>query len=103
VIDMIWVLRATEGFVLVIGAVISFASLRAYRRTGGSSLAYLGVGFVLVTVAAALAGIVYELISHDLLTSWLVSALLDGAGFALILFSIVRPRAPPPTSPELTA
>lgn len=94
-IDTIWLLRGIEGFVLVMGAVIAFASLRAYSRTRAGALGLLGVGFVLVTIAAALAGILYEFLTHDLLTAWLVSAGLDGAGFAVILYSILRPSAAP--------
>jgi hypothetical protein len=97
--DFIWVLRGLEGSVLVLGAGIAYASLRAYSRTGRASLAFLGLGFVLVTVAAALAGILFEFVTHDLLTAWSVSAAFDGAGFAVILYSIVRPStlAAPPT------
>jgi hypothetical protein len=94
-IDPIWWLRAAEGLTLVIGAAIAYASLRAYARTRDSGLALLGVGFVIVTVAAALAGVLYEVSTHDLLTAWTVSATLELAGFALILYSIVhRPRVP---------
>jgi hypothetical protein len=89
--DLIWVLRGLEGSVLVLGAGIAYASLRAYARTGRASLGLLGLGFVLVTVAAALSGILFEFVTHDLLTAWSVSAAFDGAGFAVILYSIVRP------------
>jgi hypothetical protein len=95
VIDFLWVLRGIEGFVLVVGGGIAFASLRAFARTRAPALGLLGAGFVLVTVAAALAGILYELVTHDLLTAWVVSAGLDGAGFAVILYSILR-TAPGP-------
>lgn len=89
--DPIWFLRALEGSVLVLGGGIAYASLRAYARTGRAALGLLGLGFILVTVAAALAGILYEFVTHDLLTAWSVSAAFDGAGFAVILYSIVRP------------
>ncbi|MCI4364591.1 MAG: hypothetical protein L3K10_00785 [Thermoplasmata archaeon] len=97
--DPIWVLRGLEGAVLILGGGIAYASLRAYTRTRRASLGLLGIGFVLVTVAAALAGVLYEFVTHDLLTAWSVSAAFDGAGFGVILYSIVRPvtiSAPPP-------
>ncbi|MCI4352618.1 MAG: hypothetical protein L3K14_04440 [Thermoplasmata archaeon] len=97
--DAIWLLRALEGLVLVLGAGIAYASLRAYARTGRTSLGLLGLGFVLVTVAAALAGILYEFVTHDLLTAWSVSAAFDGAGFAVILYSILRRSTEPPAEP----
>ncbi|MGC2288829.1 MAG: hypothetical protein WA688_03115 [Thermoplasmata archaeon] len=91
-IDPIWVLRGIEGFVLLVGAGIAYASLRAYTRTGDRSIAFMGAGFALVTVGAGLAGIIYEVATHDLLSAWISSAALEAAGFSLILYSIVRPR-----------
>ena len=99
-IDPIWWLRAAEGIVLVVGAAIAYASLRAYTRSHDVALILLGAGFIVVTVAAALAGVIYEVTTHDLLTAWTVSATLDCIGFTLILYSIVRRRtvvAPAPT------
>jgi hypothetical protein len=93
-IDALWLLRGIEGLVLVVGALIAVSSLRAYRRTGATPLALLGAGFVLVTVAAALAGVLFELVTHDLLTAWTVSTGFDAVGFGLILYSILRPGDP---------
>jgi hypothetical protein len=102
-IDPIWILRGIEGFVLLVGAGIAYASLRAFARTGDRSIAFMGAGFALVTVGAGLAGIIYEVATHDLLSAWISSAALEAAGFSLILYSIVRPRllevprrSPPP-------
>ncbi|MFZ1022710.1 MAG: hypothetical protein WAN87_01065, partial [Thermoplasmata archaeon] len=91
-IDAIWLLRGFEGFVLLVGAGIAYASLRAYARTHDASIAFMGIGFAIVTVGAGLAGIVYELATHDLLSAWISSAALEAVGFSLILFSILRPR-----------
>ncbi len=100
-LDAIWVLRGVEGLTLAVGALIAFASLRAYARAHETALLLLGVGFVIVTVASALAGVLYEVTTHDLLTAWTVSACVDLVGFSLILYSIVRPRsAPPPAAPS---
>jgi hypothetical protein len=100
VTEWIWVLRGLEVFVLLVGAAIAFASWRAYARTGRTSLVWLAVGFVLVTMAAALAGVLFEFVTHDLLSAWIASAALNGGGFAIILYSIVRPTAVQLSSPE---
>lgn len=99
--DLVWVLRAIEGIVLVIGAAIAILSFRAYRRTRAPNLAFLGAGFGLVTVAAVAAGILYELTTHDLLTAWIVSTGFDAIGFLLILYSILGPSAPREEEPFL--
>jgi len=92
-IDSIWWLRVLEAAILVMGALIASASLRAYFATKRTPLGLLGAGFVLVSVAAALAGVVYEVLTHDLLTAWIVSASFDTVGFGLILYSILRPAS----------
>ncbi len=91
-IATIWLLRAFEGFVLLVGAGIAYASLTAYRRTGDASIAWMGVGFAVVTVGAGVAGIIYEIVTHDLLSAWISSSALESAGFTLILYSILGPR-----------
>lgn len=90
-IDPIWYLRGLEGVVLVVGSTIAYQSLRAYIRDRRASLAYLGAGFILISLAAALAGVVFEVTTHNLLAAWIVSAAFDSAGFLVILYSIVRP------------
>jgi len=89
--EMLWALRALEGMVLIVGTLIAYRSLTAYRRTRDVALAYLGAGFVLISLAAVVSGIVFELWTHDLLTSWLVTTGFDVAGFVVIFYSIVRP------------
>ncbi len=96
---LLWVLRGLEGFVLAVGSAVSYASLRAFRRTRQPSLAYLGAGFVFVSVAAVAAGIMFEVVTHDLLAAWVLSAAFYGAGFSLILYSIARPLPPPRVAP----
>ncbi len=95
---LLWVLRGLEGFVLVVGSAISYASLRAFRRTRQPSLAYLGAGFLFVSVAAVAAGVMFEVVTHDLLAAWVLSAAFYGAGFSLILYSIARPLPPAPVA-----
>jgi len=96
--DPIWILRGAEGLTLLVGAAIAYASLRAYSRSRDPGLLLLGIGFTIVTVAAALAGVLYEVLTHDLLTAWTVAATLELVGFCLILFSILRPRPPAPVT-----
>jgi len=97
-IGTIWVLRGIEGLTLLVGAWIAYESLRAYARDRDVALALLGVGFVVVTIASGIAGVLYEVTTHDLLTAWTVSATVDFVGFALILYSIVRRPSARPVS-----
>lgn len=90
--DPIWLLRGLMGVVLVIGSIISYYSLSNYRRTRSRPMLLFAVGFMLVSLAAALAGIVYEVVTHDLLSAEIVSAGLTAVGFGAILYSL-RMRA----------
>ena len=90
-IDPLWVLRGFEGLSLVAGSLVAIQSFRAYLRTHQTALAYLGTGFLLISLAAASSGVIYELVTHDLLTAWIASSAFDSAGFLLILYSIVKP------------
>ncbi|MCI4346082.1 MAG: hypothetical protein L3K07_04945 [Thermoplasmata archaeon] len=92
-IDALTALRGVEGLILVLGSAIAVQSFRAYRRTRESSLVYLGAGFLLISLAAASAGVLYELVTHDLLTAWIASSAFDAAGFLVILYSIYRRAA----------
>lgn len=93
--ELLWVLRGIEGLILVVGALIAYLSWAAYRRTKEGSLAWLGTGFVIVSVAAAVAGIVFELLTHNLLLAWVLSASFNLVGFAAILYSIYHTQAVP--------
>lgn len=91
-LDPIWALRILMGIVLVVGAIISYYSLSNWRRTRSRPMLVFGLGFILVSLAAALAGIVFEVVTHDLLSAELVSAALTAVGFVVILYSL-RMRA----------
>jgi hypothetical protein len=99
VIDSLTVLRAFEGLSLVVGSIIAVQSFRAYARSRQPTLLLLGLGFLLISLAAALAGVFYELLTHDLLTAWVISASLNSVGFLVILASLLR-RSPEPAPAE---
>ena len=93
--DLLWALRGIEGLILIVGAVTAALSWKAYRRTGESSLAFLGIGFLLVSAAAAVAGVVFELVTQDFITAWTLSASFNLVGFLAILYSIYRRPSSP--------
>ena len=88
IVDPIWILRGLMGVVLLVGSVIAFYGIQVGLRRRSRPMLYLGFGFLLVSLAAALSGIVYEVLTHDLLTAEIVSAAFDAAGFLVILYSL---------------
>ena len=81
-------LAIVKTLVLVVGGVITYFSLKAYRRTRQRALGYLTVGFGLVTLGFVLAGMLYELLEVHLVTGILLESLLVLAGFLVIAYSL---------------
>ena len=81
-------LAVVKTLVLVVGSVITYFSLKAYRRTRQRALACLTIGFGLVTLGFVLAGMLYELLEVHLVTGILLESLLVLAGFLVIAYSL---------------
>jgi hypothetical protein len=73
---------------LALGGLITYLSLKAYRRTGAPALRALAIGFGAVTVGAILAGVVHQLTPLDLLWGVFVQSALTLVGFAVITYSL---------------
>ncbi|OAQ51429.1 hypothetical protein HTG_17205 [Natrinema mahii] len=81
-------LAVVKTLVLVVGGVITFFAYKAYRRTRQPALAYLALGFGLVTLGLVLAGMLYEVLGLPLMTGILLESLLVLAGFFVIAYSL---------------
>lgn len=92
----IWYLRSLMLLILITGSIISYYAFMAWRHTRLEPMLYLSIGFGLVSVAAAAAGVLFEVATnHDYLTSWIVSAAFMLVGFLVILYSLmIQVRTP---------
>jgi hypothetical protein len=81
-------LVAVKTGTLLLGGLITFLSLKAYRRTGERALRALGVGVGLVTVGALLAGVGHQFTALTLTHSVLIESGLTFVGFAVIVYSL---------------
>jgi len=79
---------ATKTVSLVLGSLITYFSFQAYRRTGATALRALAVGFGIVTLGAAVAGILDLFTSVQLLHGVLVHSTLTMVGFLFITYSL---------------
>lgn len=73
---------------LAFGGLITYFSVRAYRRTLNPSLLLLAVGFAIVTLGTILAGIVHQLLVPDFRAGLLVESALLTCGFLVIVLSL---------------
>jgi DNA-binding transcriptional ArsR family regulator len=74
--------------ILILGGLITYFSVKAYRNTGSNALRALAVGFGIITLGALLAGTLDVLSGVPLATGVLIDAVLTLAGFAVITYSL---------------
>jgi hypothetical protein len=77
---------------LVLGAVITYLGVKAYRRVRADGLQWLAVGFGIVTVGALLAGIADQALNVDSTTAIVIESGLTMVGFAVITYSLYATR-----------
>jgi len=82
------ILAGVKTGTLLLGGLITYFSLKAYRRTGAEALRALAIGFSLVTVGALLAGVGHQFTSLELAHSVVIESTLTFLGFAVIVYSL---------------
>jgi hypothetical protein len=82
-------LRVFQVAILLLGVVVVYYSQKGYRKTKSKSLLFLALGFVFVTIGAALAGLLFEFLNYDLIAAEAIEAFAEMVGFSLIVYSIV--------------
>lgn len=90
-------IAATKTMTFVFGALITYLSYTAYRRTGALALRALATGFAIVTVGSVLGGILDiagDVINlsgpRGVLFGVLAQSILTMIGFGVITYSLYR-------------
>lgn len=73
---------------LVLGGLITYLSLKAYRRTGNDALGYLSAGFAIVTLGTLLAGAADQVLQAGFEVGLLIESALIAAGMLVIVYSL---------------
>lgn len=82
-------LRVFQAIIVVLGIVIVYFAVKGYRKTKSKSLLFLALGFLIVTVGAVAAGVLFELLNYDIVTVEAIQAATTVVGFLVIVYSIV--------------
>jgi len=82
-------LRIFQVAILILGVVVVYYATKGYRKTHSKSLAFLALGFVFVSIGAALAGLLFEFLNYDLISVEIIEAASEVVGFFLIVYSII--------------
>jgi hypothetical protein len=80
---------ASNTVTLVLGSLIAYFALKAYRRTGAAALRALAIGFGIITLGAVVAGVIDFVIPQTgLLEGVLVHSVTTMIGFLFIAYSL---------------
>jgi uncharacterized membrane protein len=82
------VVAALKTLTLCLGAVITYYSYKAYRRTEARALGALALGFGIVTMGAFLAGALDALAPVDRQLAFVVESAFTAVGFAAIFYAL---------------
>ena len=77
-----------KTIILVLGGLITYFSLKAYRRTDARPLGLLSLGFGIITFGATIAGALDVILELNLVVGVLVDSVLTLIGFAIIMYSL---------------
>lgn len=79
---------ALKTLTLVLGGLITYLTLKAYRRTESRSLGLLATGFALVTIGALLAGAAHQAFGMNTDSVLVIESAMTVLGFGVITYSL---------------
>jgi len=85
-------LIAITGLIVALGAIICFYAFRNYSRTHARSMAFLGIGFLLISAGSALSWWGFWSLGWSAVECQLGTVTVSTAGFVAIIYSL-RTRA----------
>ena len=81
-------LRALKSLIGILGLLLAYLSLKAYRKSKSTNMLFLSIGFGIITVGSILAGLSFEFLGFSLLQVNIVESLMILIGFIMIMYSI---------------
>ena len=79
---------ALKTVTLLLGAMITYFSYKAFRRTGAKPLGLLALGFALVTLGSLLAGVLDLGLNVGRRSAIIAESGLTALGFGVIVYSL---------------
>ncbi|NSL76603.1 MAG: hypothetical protein HS049_03255 [Thaumarchaeota archaeon] len=81
-------LRALKSLIGVLGLLLAYLSIKAYRKSKSKNMLFLSIGFGIITVGSILAGLSFEFLGFSLLQVNIVESLMILVGFIMVMYSI---------------
>lgn len=73
-----------------LGFLVAYQAYRGYQRHHNSSLFYVAIGFLLISVGAVLEGILFEVVGLTIFSAGAIQTALVAAGMLAVLYSLYR-------------
>lgn len=86
--ELEWAVTITKLIALILGSFIVYLAYVGHRRNSSKPLLYVALGFALITSGTILEGVLYVLLSSDLLVAIAVGTAVTVAGFLVTIYSI---------------
>ena len=81
-------LRVLKSLIGLLGLMLAYLSLKAYRKSESKNMLFLSIGFGIITVGSILAGLSFEFLGFSLLQVNIVESSMILIGFIMIMYSI---------------
>ena len=81
-------LRVLKSLIGLLGLMLAYLSLKAYRKSESKNILFLSIGFGIITVGSILAGLSFEFLGFSLLQVNIVESSMILIGFIMIMYSI---------------
>jgi hypothetical protein len=81
-------LRSLKSLIGILGLLLAYLSLKAYRKSKSNNMLFLSIGFGIITVGSILAGLSFEFLGFSLLQVNIVESFIILIGFIMIMYSI---------------
>jgi hypothetical protein len=86
------VLLASEVMIVVLGLLIVYASIMAYRRSRSASMLALSVGFSIIVAGSTVEEVFVELLRYPMIEAHIVENCLLATGLLVIVYSLYGHR-----------
>lgn len=84
------VLAVVRLLVLVLGVLITYYSLKAYRRTKTRYMRDASIGFGIITIGVFIEGLLFRFLGLDLELVHIIESVAIALGFVVLLISLRR-------------
>lgn len=86
--DLIWYVRIAESFAIILGLILVYLSIRAYKSGGGLSFFYSAIAFSLIIVSSLMEGVFVDILNTDVTMAHAARVTFFASGFFMLIYSI---------------